>query len=207
MATDLNFFIEAALPYTKTSRKRLLAMARACQQIDADAVDGDVVECGVWRGGNIILARMLSPSRFCWLYDTFEGMRNPSEFDVNRSGVAIQEGKAAVSLEQVKNNFRQTGTYDKSRLRFIAGKVEETLLEEDNIPNRIALLRLDTDWYHSTRIELEKLWPRLQPGGILIIDDYGHWLGARKAVDDFFCNSVPLTRIDYTAVMTVKANA
>jgi hypothetical protein len=82
--------------------------------------------------------------------------------------------------------------------------VEDTLRDAGNLPERIALLRLDTDWYHSTKIELEVLWPRLAPGGIMIVDDYGHWRGAKKAVDEYFDGKVLFTTIDYTAVMTVK---
>lgn len=205
--TALELIIEIVLPYTKTSRERLAAMAKACQQIEADELEGDVVECGVWRAGNIILARMLCPERVCWLFDTFEGMAGVSSWDVTRGGITIEEGKAAVSLDEVKNNFTATGTFDADKLRFVQGRVEKTLRKGKNLPKRIALLRLDTDWYWSTRAELEALWPRLVPGGILIIDDYGHWLGARKAVDDYFRRSIPLQRIDYTAVMAVKPNA
>lgn len=191
-------------PYTKSSRERLTAMAVAIQRIDAEQVEGDIVECGVWRGGNIILARMMSPNRLCWLFDTFEGMANPSIWDVTRSGHGIQIGKAAVPLEDVVENFSATGTMDLTKLRFVKGLVEATLLEKKNVPDKIALLRLDTDWYRSTKIELQILWPRLVPGGVLIIDDYGHWMGARKAVNEFFDYTFPFTRIDYTAVMMVK---
>jgi hypothetical protein len=191
-------------PYTKSSPERLTAMARACEQIDAEGVPGDVVECGVWRGGNIILARFYCPDRMCWLFDTFEGMANRSEWDVSRSGIMVGVGKSAVSVEDVTENLRITGTFDSRKLRFVKGMVEDTLRDAGNLPERIALLRLDTDWYHSTKIELEVLWPRLAPGGIMIVDDYGHWRGAKKAVDEYFDGKVLFTTIDYTAVMTVK---
>lgn len=180
-------------------------MAKACQRIDNDGIQGDIVECGVWRGGNIILARFYCPDRVCWLFDTFEGMANRSEWDVGRSGIKIDVGKSAVSVEEVTENLRVTGTFDASKLRFVKGAVEDTLLDERNLPDKIALLRLDTDWYQSTKIELEILWPRLVSGGILIVDDYGHWLGARKAVDEYFNGAVPFNQIDYTAVMAMKS--
>jgi len=179
-------------------------MAKACQRIEIKGVEGDVVECGVWRGGNIILARFYCPDRVCWLFDTFEGMANRSEWDVSRSGVKVGLGKSAVSIEEVTDNLRVTGTFDARKVRFVKGLVEETLLDESNLPERIALLRLDTDWYQSTKIELEVLWPRVVPGGVLIVDDYGHWLGARKAVDEYFKGALPFERIDYTAIMAVK---
>jgi hypothetical protein len=81
----------------------------------------------------------------------------------------------------------------------IAGKVEETLPE--HAPESIALLRLDTDWYESTRHELEHLFPRVVAGGVLLLDDYGHWKGSRKAVDEYFAAqgiTMLLNRVDYT---------
>jgi hypothetical protein len=191
-------------PYTKSSPERLVAMAKACERIDNAGIVGDIVECGVWRGGNIILARFYCPDRVCWLYDTFEGMANRSEWDLSRSGVMVGVGKSAVSVEEVTDNLRITGTYDDRRLRFVKGMVEDTLRVAENLPDKIALLRLDTDWYYSTKIELEVLWPRLVPSGILIVDDYGHWLGARKAVDEYFKGGMLFTEIDYTAIMMVK---
>ena len=72
------------------------------------------------------------------------------------------------------------------------------------MPERIALLRIDTDWYESTRHELVHLYPRLSPGGVLIIDDYGHWQGARKAVDEYFQAGLFLNHIDYTGRLAIK---
>ena len=196
--------IDWVRPYTKSSRARLTAMAEACQRIETEEVEGDIVECGVWRGGNLILARVMCPARVCWLYDTFDGMTNPSQWDVTRKGTTVHVGKTVIPIEEVIGNFKRTTTFDPSKLRFVKGPVEITLLDKRNLPDRIALLRLDTDWYHSTKAELTALWPRLVPGGVLIIDDYGHWLGARKAVDEYFNFTFPFTRIDKTAVMMVK---
>jgi O-methyltransferase len=95
--------------------------------------------------------------------------------------------------------------YDKQKVHFHQGKVELTIPAA--APDQIALLRLDTDWYESTRHELEHLYPRLSPGGILIIDDYGHWSGARKATDEYiekYAPSLFLARIDYTGRIAVK---
>jgi hypothetical protein len=85
------------------------------------------------------------------------------------------------------------------------GKVEDTIPAD--IPEKIALLRLDTDWYESTKHELIHLFPRLQKGGVLIIDDYGFWKGARKAVDEYFAENniqILLNRIDDTGRMAIK---
>jgi hypothetical protein len=193
-----------------------MAMIHALEAIDKKQVPGAVVECGVWRGGNIILARRVCPDRACWLYDTFHGMTKPSKFDVKRDGksaIASYERKrtrgdrwAEASRWQVIENFMALDLWDADRMFLIEGDVEQTLRDANNLPDQIALLRLDTDWYASTRIELEILYPRLERGGILIVDDYGHWLGARKAVNDYFRKSpIALQPIDYTAVMAVKA--
>ena len=154
-------------------------------------------------------------ARRIYLYDTFAGMSEPTDDDVSHVErparetyqVTRRDGQtdwADASLEEVKGNFRSAQLLDDSVV-FVKGKVEETLAGTDIQPQRIALLRLDTDWYESTKIELEVLYPRLVPGGVLIIDDYGHWAGARKAVDEYFKNDpVLLNRIDYTARLVVR---
>ena len=199
--------------YTKSSPARLAAMETALLRIKD--IPGDIVECGVWRGGNIILARKVLPDRVCWLYDTFAGMTKPQAVDVSRNGhaaidrykIKTENGRrwAAASVEEVRQNLEATDTLDDSKLRFVVGPVEETLPLGENRPERIALLRLDTDWYESTRIELEILYPLLAPGGVLIVDDYGHWMGAQKAVKQYFGANMPeMNWIDYTAISLVK---
>jgi hypothetical protein len=104
----------------------------------------------------------------------------------------------------VKETLRATG-YPAERLHFVVGPVEETIPRE--VPPGIALLRLDTDWYESTKHELEHLYPLLADGGALIIDDYGHWEGCKRAVDEYFAASPPpvlLSRIDYTGRVAIK---
>jgi predicted O-methyltransferase YrrM len=108
-------------------------------------------------------------------------------------------------MEDVAEALRTTG-YDQRRVHLIKGKVEDTV--PGAAPETIALLRLDTDWYESTRHELEHLFPRLSPGGVIIIDDYGHWQGARRATDEYLQQNrirLLLNRIDYTARIGVKA--
>lgn len=188
-------------------------MIDACRRVRN--IPGDVVECGVWKGANIILARKLLPDRVCWLFDTFTGMTLPAEIDVSQGGrvaseryqATLDKGWCRASLGDVRLNLADAGVLDDDRLRFIVGDVTETLQSPACIPEQIALLRLDTDWYASTKIELDVLYPRLSPGGILIVDDYGHWLGARKAVDEYFGGAVEMQWIDYTAVRVVKPNA
>ena len=112
--------------------------------------------------------------------------------------------RAKAPLHEVKQAMMLT-RYPWEKLIFVPGRVEVTL--PDQAPEQIALLRLDTDWYESTYHELEHLYPRLADGGILIVDDYGHWQGARQAVDDYFRNhgiDAELRTIDFTGRLLVK---
>jgi hypothetical protein len=155
-------------------------------------------------------------ARTLWLYDTFEGMSEPTDRDVAVSGERMTEVwdahrhdhdsalLAYSTLAEVQANMARTG-FPPERTRFVQGDVGHTIPGE--APERIALLRLDTDWYESTRHELEHLYPRLQAGGVLIVDDYGHWAGAREAVDEYFAQhgiAILLNRIDYTGRIAVK---
>ena len=206
-------------PYTLTGLDRRASLLQAVEHIVRRGIAGDVVECGVWRGGSMMavaLALMArgDTGRDLYLYDTFEGMSEPTAADQSHGGEAASAQLARTvrgtgvwceaGLEDVQANLGSTG-YPRERLHFVQGKVEDTIPQ--TLPGRIALLRLDTDWYESTRHELRHLYPRLQSQGLLIIDDYGHWQGARQAVDEYFADSaVPpfLHRVDYTARLVVK---
>jgi O-methyltransferase len=211
-------------PFTMTSVERMYALWQAVRHVDANATAGDIVECGVWRGGSSMLAALAlrevgDDTRTLWLFDTFDGMSEPTEDDVDITGARMVDewddhrGQvedpvyAFGAIDDVRRNMVATG-YPSDRMRLIRGKVEDTVPAQ--APERIALLRLDTDWYASTRHELEHLYDRLTPGGVLIVDDYGHWAGARKAVDEYFANrdDAPLlSRIDYTGRIGVKPHA
>ena len=221
IAADVWAIIERVRPYTMTSVERINAVCEAVRYVTAARVPGAFVECGVWRGGSTMAAvlQLLDSGdmgREIFLYDTFEGMAPPTSRDRAVSGEAAAELLANsardaadsvwcyASLRDVRANVLGTG-YPKERLHFVAGKVEETIPQ--TIPNSIALLRLDTDWYESTKHELEHLYPRLNSGGVLIVDDYGHWQGAREAVDEYFAQRgehILLNRIDYTGRIAVK---
>lgn len=221
--------LERVRPYTMTSSERLVALMDATSHVVRREIPGALVECGVWRGGSVlatieILLRLGVRDRDVYLYDTFQGMTQPGELDTSpfeqeRSALASwkryqHQGRRAwdwffrpdiFSLDQVRDLLCDTG-YPGERIHFVVGPVEETLPE--NAPSGIALLRLDTDWYESTRHELVHLYPRLSHSGVLIIDDYGHWEGARRAVDEYFANEAQpplLSRVDYTGRMGIKA--
>jgi O-methyltransferase len=187
-------------PYTMTSPEAIVTLVSAVRHLTAREIPGAYVECGVWKGGSMMaIARTLlklgRTDAHLYLFDTFDGMTPPTRHDVSRSGRHAQalldedeggEGSllwARAPLPAVKAAMSSVG-YPEQHLHYVVGRVEETL--PGDAPERIALLRLDTDWYESTRHELEHLWPRLQPGGIIIIDDHGWWGGARKATDEFF---------------------
>lgn len=204
-------------PYTMTSIERMYALHNAVKYVLANDIKGDFVECGVWRGGCIMwIAYMLSnrgiKDRKLFLYDTFEGMTKPAETDIDPKGESAQAifnklrkvGWCLADLNDVQNNMQAT-KYPTENIVYVKGKVEETLPAK--MPGMISLLRLDTDWYESTLHELTHLYPILSKNGVLIIDDYGHWEGCRKAVDEYFDkdkDSVVLNRIDYCGRIGLK---
>jgi O-methyltransferase len=207
-------------PYTLTSPERIVAVIEATRYITRRRIPGAIVECGVWRGGSMMAAARTLQSlretdRELYLFDTFEGMAPPTDRDVDLDGqraasmLATTEKRqdgvwVCVSLEDVQQAVGTVG-YPASRIHYVRGKVEDTI--PASAPDQIALLRLDTDWYESTRHELEHLYPRLASGGVIIIDDYGHWKGARQATDEFIAATPDfglLTRIDYTGRLAIK---
>ena len=211
---DRAFVLRYRGSYTMTSTERLLALRDAVRYIVHAGIPGDIAECGVWRGGNLMaaaetLTALGESKRTLWGYDTFTGMPEPGA-DRDAFGVSAREhaarhgsggpGWQAASEAEVSANLVETGY---ARFRLIAGRVEATIPE--HAPNRLALLRLDTDWHDSTKHTLTHLYPRLSAGGVLIIDDYGYWDGARKAVDDYFREQpVFLARVDSTGRLVVK---
>lgn len=206
-------------PYTMTSPERVIAAIRAVDYIVDHGIGGDIVECGVWRGGSMMaMAHALllrgEARRTLYLYDTFSGMSVPSSRDVQFDGVPADallasSGKdtylwAVAGLDEVCRNLETTG-YPMDQVRFVVGPVEETIPR--TLPESIAILRLDTDWYESTRHELLHLYPVLAENGVLIVDDYGHWRGSKEATDEYFAplESCPsFHRIDYTGVLALK---
>jgi O-methyltransferase len=209
--------VRAVKPWTSTSPERIYALIQAVRYVSGNRVAGAIVECGVWKGGSMAaVARTLlqagDVSRDLYLFDTFEGMTEPSAKDIDYSGkdandVMRQDAGfrcADAPLKQVQDVLYATG-YPKERMHFVQGRVENTI--PSAAPSEISLLRLDTDWYESTKHELVHLFPRLAKGGVIIVDDYGHWEGARQACDEYFAeNHVPilLNRIDYTGRIGVK---
>jgi len=206
-------------PLTMTSRERVEALVRAVEYLAENDIAGDFVECGVWKGGSIFammltLQRFNDRSRRIWAYDTFAGMTAPAALDISIYGESAAETYSehttkgqpwfAVSRATVEKNIAQSG-YPMQNVRLVEGDIQTTLRRD--VPSSIALLRLDTDWYDSTLLELQILYPRLVQGGVMIIDDYGHWKGAKRAVDEYFSKRTHrplLQRIDYTGRLVLK---
>jgi O-methyltransferase len=217
-----------AVPFTMTSVQNMFALYNAIKFIAESDVPGDIVECGVWRGGSCMIAALTLQSvrpgtdRRIWLYDTFSGMAQPTSADqpigVGRSVILedpmttwrrtrIDEQRTDwcyASLEDVRRNLSRTG-YPANKTICVKGKVEDTI--PGRLPAAISCLRLDTDWYQSTYHELTHLYPLLSYGGLLLLDDYGFWAGQKQAVDQYFGeNGIKLfmNRIDSNARVAVK---
>jgi O-methyltransferase len=183
---------------TMTDTVRLFGMIEALRYIVRVGVPGAIVECGVWRGGSMQAAALTlleshDTERELHLFDTFEGMPPPSDVDVRlKDGQTAEEIMrtndkdtavwAVAELDDVQQGMVETG-YPSEKVVYHQGRVEETI--PDEAPDQIALLRLDTDWYESTRHELDHLYDRLSPGGILIIDDYRYWEGSYRATHEW----------------------
>ena len=214
--------LQRVRPYTMTSNERVAVLETAVRHVIAQNYPGAFVECGVARGGSTMamaytLLELGVTGRELYLYDTFEGMPEPGGVDRGRFGETAarswRKRRDAAGRStwinhgegEVRANLALTA-YPGERLHFIKGKVEDTLPAEAP-PGAIALLRLDTDWYASTRCELDHLYPKLVRGGIVIIDDYFRWQGARKAVDEYTAaHNIPIfwVRVDDSSVIGVK---
>ena len=205
--------------YTMTSKEKMYALYKSVEYVIDAGISGDFVECGVWKGGSAMLMAMALLDRYesnrkIYLYDTFEGMSQPTEYDYKLNGnenafyqwSTKQKEKhnnwCYAPLQEVKNNISLT-KYPKNNLIYVKGKVEQTLKKTK--PSKISILRLDTDWYESTKHELIHLFPLLEKNGVLILDDYGYWAGSKKAVDEYFSNkAILLNRIQGDARVGIK---
>ena len=208
--------------YSMTPKIRIFNLLQSLRHLKYNKIPGDYVECGVWKGGNIILFKKFienedpKSNKKIFAFDTFEGMTSPDENDfdlLNKTkakNLLKKDRKKKTndwgfcSIEDVKINLKKN-LRKINNIKLIKGPVEKTLDKKKNLPNKISLLRLDTDWYSSTRKELETLYDKVSSGGIIIIDDYGHWGGAKKAVDEFFSNKyVWMHYVDYACRLIIK---
>ncbi len=229
ITNDLDYPIEAnnkikeliniSHEFSMTSKRKMYMLSEAVRHVKNKKLDGDFVECGVWKGGNILLYKLLNDYYFLqksiFAYDTFDGMFNAEDIDINykkkiakkllknsKKDEKITNIHCFATIENVKKNISKYTNLN--NINFISGPVEKTLILEKNLPKKISILRLDTDFYQSTKIELDILFPRLVYGGILIIDDYGYWMGQKKAIDEYFNNKQWLHRVDQSCRYIIK---
>jgi len=200
--------------YTMTSIEKIYALYQSVKYIITNNIPGDFVECGVWRGGSAmamaLTLKTLGAERDIYLYDLFGApvLETLKVEDYKGDIEVVEEGEQPelwkVSLAEVKNNLKTTG-YPDGRFVFAEGPVEKTL--PLILPSQISLLRLDTDFYESTYLELKYLYPKLSFNGVLIIDDYGQYFECKRAVDQFFDENrthVLLNRIDLGGRIGIK---
>jgi O-methyltransferase len=172
-----------------------------------EQIPGDLIETGVWRGGcailmKAVLARHGVTDRTVWVADSFEGLPSPVH-DIDRVHASYDLSGSdylTVSLEDVRANFDRFGLLDDG-VQFLKGWFAETLTSVSL--ERLAVLRLDGDMYESTRDALGPLYPKVSPGGFVIVDDYNSWPACRRAVDEYrekFAINDPLVGIDDQAV-------
>lgn len=187
------------LPYA-----RLKALYDAVGAVASNGVQGDIVECGTARGGSLAMLALsnqkfaFQPRRSIWSFDTFDGIPAPTKNDPDYEKAKRYTGEFKGSIEEVSSLIRTLGAFDSVRL--VKGLFQDTLPSSPIA--RIAVLHLDGDWYESTRCALENFYDRVTPGGIIQIDDYGYWAGAKKATDEFFANrgvGLRLLNIDWVA--------
>lgn len=218
--TEFDEIYKSCSPFTMTSLERMYALYKATEYVAKAGIAGDIVECGVWKGGSAMLMAMTllkfgCTSKKIYLYDTFEGMSEPSTLDVDSDGknaeIIFNKTKrdngsnwCYSPLDEVKTNLLGIG-YPENNIIFIKGKVEDTI--PGILPDNICLLRLDTDWYDSTYHEMSHLYPILVKNGVLVLDDYGFWQGARTAVDKYLYENkinILLNKIDFSGRVGIK---
>jgi len=209
---EADAIVAAAKPLSCCSEERLRFNVEAVRRVNARKVEGAVVEIGVYKGGSAIAmmrADAAGGGRSFYLYDTFEGMTPPGVLDVDYNGFAAEALMAAdarvrceASLAEVRANVFRHGGVSLRRVHYVVGDVTQT----ETFPEKIAVLRLDTDFYESTKFELEHFYDRVSPGGLVIVDDFGHWEGCRRAVEEFLALRPELTPtpIDYSGVWFQK---
>ena len=192
---------------TMIGRERLNNLQQCIATVLAENVPGDLMECGVWRGGSTIFMRAMlkaygDAARQVWVADSFQGLPPPDEtsFKADAGATFHQYEQLAVSLEQVKANFARYGMLDE-RVRFLKG------FFKDSLPTapvaQLAVLRADGDMYESTIQILDALYPKLSVGGFCIVDDYGAVPACREATEDYRQRhgiTEPIQVVDWTGI-------
>lgn len=185
---------------TMVEERHLYNIVIACKYVMDNNIEGDWVECGVWRGGASLLAAAIfkhyGAKRKVYLYDTFGWFNNVkgSEEDIDADKISLSSNSNDMNYEQfcsnetiedVKANFKRHGLLDENVI-FIKGDVMKTLADEQNLPKKVAIFRNDTDYYNSTKMQMQVFYPRLSVNGVYINDDYDWCIGSKIATDEYF---------------------
>ena len=194
---------------TKVIHEGIILNVDSVDHIVNNNIEGDIVECGVWKGGSVAamvhrLCDHVDTSRNIYLFDTFAGMTEPTDVDVKVNSTTPAKIKFDELQQEDHNEWCFAGLstvkrtmesvpYPNDKIKYVVGDVLATTVAED-IPN-IAILRIDVDFYEGTKACLEALYPHVVSGGIIILDDYGIWNGAKQAVDEFIDESITLQQV------------
>lgn len=183
------------LPYTMGGRKALENAFDVVALAEERQIPGDIVECGVAEGGTAAMMALANNElgqyqRLKWFFDSFEGLPEPTtdDYESGKSGHFIRpltKGSCLGTIEQVSELLFNTLGLQHDEIRLIKGWFQVTVQSHKRIIGEIAVLRLDGDWYESTKIPLENFYELIAPGGFVIVDDYATCFGSRKAVDEF----------------------
>lgn len=207
--------------HTMMSFERLATLWLQVRYLDNHKVSGTLVECGVWRGGAVAIMALAhlhsasSPWRQLHLFDSWQGLPEPDAKLDGKSAVEFAGGadsgalrsvdRCVASLEETRDLLEKEVRYPANLIHYHSGWFQETLPRTE--VGEIALLRLDGDWYESTRVCLEHLYSSVVSGGVVVLDDYGLWAGCRKATDEFLARQpkpIMLHHIDYTGRYFIK---
>jgi predicted O-methyltransferase YrrM len=194
---------------TMCSDARLRGLYHALHRVVANKIAGDVVECGTAQGGSAALMALtlcdLKSQRRLWVFDTFEGLPSPTSNDPDFEIANLFTGSNVGTLDEVRGLFRRLDVLN--NVEFVKGLFQDTLAVTPI--QQIAVLHIDGDWYDSVKVCLDSLYDKVAPGGVIQFDDYGYWIGARKAVDEFMEDrqiKAPLQRLDYAGRFLIKGN-
>jgi O-methyltransferase len=180
--------------------RALRRMARVC---DDERVPGDFVDCGCFNGGSSVMMSSGAPAREVWAFDSFEGLPEAGPRDPDRAGELV--GQLVASEQKVREAFTRFASPE--RLHVVKGWFKESFPEAAPAVAQVAILHADGDWYESVKLTLETFEPKVSPGGFVVIDDYGHWEGAKEAALGYRAErgiTAPLVEVDYTATFWRK---
>jgi O-methyltransferase len=189
--------------YTMIGSRRARSLERLASTCEREGIPGAIVDCGTFNGGSATLMSTGAPTREVWGFDSFEGLPPAGEHDPEHA--ADWEGTLKASEAKVREAFERFASPD--RLHVVKGWFEDTFPETEARIDRVAMLHADGDWYDSVLLTLETFYPKLSPGGFVVIDDYSGWEGAKIATDEYRVTNgidAPLVEVDSTAVYWQK---